>query len=455
MPTLSWPLLFAIVTGLLAVNAFFVAAEFALVCARPTQIEHLADAGHPVARRLRRLFRDARLQDKYLATAQVGVQLASVGLGMFGEQALAGRFAAMTESAGWGNSVDSHLVAGGLAVGLLTLLHVIFGEIVPRRLVLERPETAALRLVPPMGGLRIVAAPLVAVIHGLSSVVLRLAGVADDAGHFLVMSSEELEIVIDESTESGELRADAGPILQSVFDFSERSVRQVMTPRTRLEAFPVTISERELAGRLVQARHTRFPIFDGDLDHVVGIIHMKDYVRYRMRLASDTTSRARSASSRTRSFSVRQLMGPVRHVPDGMSLDAVLEVFKREKLSLAIVLDEFGGTAGLVTVEDLIEEVVGDVQDEFDEARVPVETRRPGALAVRGDVQLADLADYGVPLADDRPDVDTVGGLVLALLGRPARRGDAAQLGAVAFTVEKVRERAIELVRVEFPPGEE
>jgi CBS domain containing-hemolysin-like protein len=254
------------------------------------------------------------------------------------------------------------------------------------------------------------------------------------SGHDRILSPEELEMVIEDSTEGGLLAPREGQILKGIMDFSDRLVHEVMTPRTRMEAFPLDIGEAALSARLAASTHTRFPVYDGSIDHVVGILHLKDFIRWQL--------------DGPRPLALAGLLRPVRFAPELMRVEELMEVFRREHYHLAIVLDEYGGTAGLVSLEDLVEEVVGEVSDEFDVEAAPVERAADGALLVAGEVLVEDLAEL-VDLPDELPEAATVGGLVQTLLGRQAQAGDEMRLGKVRVVVESVDGLAVGRVRVE------
>lgn len=427
-------LLLVVVSVLVLLNGLFVAAEFAVVASRPTRLRQMADEGNRGAGAVLRVVRDARSQDIYFATAQLGITLASLGLGMYGEHELVQYIEPLLHGLGaWAEPV-SHALAAALAVGLLTFVHVVIGEMVPKGMALTHPEQTMVRLAGIMRVAHLVFLPLVWLLDGAGNVVLRLLRIPAPSSHELMLSPEELEMVIEESTERGLLAHREGQILKDIMDFSDRMVHEVMTPRTRMEAFPVTLDEATLAARLSTSGHTRFPVYDTDIDHIVGILHLKDFIRWQ--LAAE------------RPFDLPGLLRPVRQVPELMLVEELLEIFRRERRHLAIVFDEYGGTAGLVSLEDLIEEVVGEVRDEFDVEAAPVEQLSDGALSVRGDVLVDDLGEL-VDLPDGHPDAATVGGLVLTLLGRPAERGDVVHLGPVTLTVEDMDGRAVGRVRVE------
>jgi CBS domain containing-hemolysin-like protein len=428
----------ALVTAVLVlVNGVYVAAEFAVMGARPTRVHQLAEAGNAVARRIRRLLRDPGRQDAYFATAQLGITVASLLLGMYGEHSLVhllepvlGRLA-LPEGA-------VAAVAAALAVGAMTFLHVVVGEMVPKSVALRYPETVMMRLDTGMRVSALLFLPFVRLLNGVGNLLLRLMRIPPPAAHERIMSPEELELVIEESTEGGRVTPRAGQILINILDFSDRTAHEVMTPRTRIDALPLGIDEDTLTRRLAASRHTRFPVYDGDIDHVVGVLHLKDFVRWQ--LAGETP------------YDLGRLLRPVRRVPELMPLEELLETFRREQRHLAIVLDEYGGTAGLVSLEDLVEEVVGEVTDEFDDEPTPIQPQPDGSWLVTGEVLVEDLAEW-VELPDERPDVATVGGLVQTLLGRPAEAGDTVSLGRARLTVERVDGLAVARVRVSPQAG--
>ena len=427
---------------LVGANAVFVAAEFSLVGVRPTRIQQLADAGQRWAARVAEVLHDAPAQDRFFATSQLGITVASLGLGMYGEHALADQIVPWLAGVPLAR-LYAHALATAAAVVILTYLHVVLGEMVPKSLALANPEATARRVGVWVAYLGQVVAPVVKVLNRLGAVVLGLLRISPAGGKERVLSAEELAMVIDESAEGGLLQSHEGQIMASIFDFAERTVNQVMTPRTRMEAFPVDIEEEALVRALTGSRHTRFPVYRGDADHIVGILHVKEFVRWRL-------------DAKRGHLDLAALVRTARMVPEQMPLDQMLEIFKETRAHMAIVIDEYGGTAGLVTLEDLVEEVVGEVRDEFDDELPPVLVHGTDLFVVQGDVQLEDLeSDYDVAFPEDRPEVDTVGGLVVTLLGRPAEVGDRVELGEYALTVEEIRGLAVSTVRIERVGGDE
>ncbi len=427
-----------IVALLIAINGIFVAAEIALVGVRPTHLAALAERGSVAAKGLLQTLESPERQRRYFASTQMGITTASIGLGMYGEHQLAALFAPTMERLGLG-SAAAHAIAVPMAVVLLTFLHVVIGEMLPKSLALRFPGSAVQRIAPLMVFTQTLLRPVVALLSGLSGLVLRLlpgAGSPDEARFF---TARELGRTIADTAAEGLIHHRDERILLDVIDFGNREVHQVMTARTRIVALPLSEPESSLAQQLAGGRHTRFPVFDGDLDHIVGVLHIKDYLR------------DRQGRDPGEPFSLESLLREAHVVPEHLPLTQLLEQFRRSREHMALVIDEYGGTAGIVTLEDVVEELVGEVRDEFDVGEVvPIRHVGEGLYIVRGDVQLADLEAH-VRLAVDRPDVDTVGGLVVNLLGRPAEAGESVQLGDATFTAQRVDGYTVELVRVAVP----
>jgi CBS domain containing-hemolysin-like protein len=274
--------------------------------------------------------------------------------------------------------------------------------------------------------------------------MLHLFKVSPAEGHARLHSPEEIELIVSESAERGLLLDEMEEIIRNIFDFSDRQVGQVMTPRTRVQALPHDMPDDELLQVVTKSRHSRFPVYENDLDHVIGILHLKD-------LASQQLSEKGDVD-------IRKILHPASAVPENKPVEQLLAAFKRQRIHMAVVLDEFGGLAGIVTLEDLVEEIVGEVRDEFDIEKEPLIELDPGAIEVAGTFLVDDLMDY-VFLGDpaDLPDVETVGGLIHSWLGRPPVVGDkvrSATNGEVNFTVLEVDGLAVTRAKIEFPADE-
>jgi CBS domain containing-hemolysin-like protein len=424
--------------GLIAVNGIFVAAEFAMIAVRKTRMSQLVSEGNRVAASVLRILESPVRQDRYISTAQLGITAASLGLGMYAEEAFAELLLGPLENLAGLGEVAAHGVAGVVALALLTYLHVVVGEMVPKSLALQHPESTALGISRPMSITQQVFGPVVWLLNQMSAGVLHLLGIPLVGGHDRVLSPEELQMVIDDSYRGGQLDAAEKAMLSAVFMFGEHKAHQVMTHRTRVEAYPVDIAEDDLLAKLSRSRFSRFPIFEETMDNVVGILHLKDLVRQQIHPPGQ--------------FNLRALMRRAPVVPEYADVEIVLASLKRLQHHMAIVIDEYGGMAGIVTLEDLVEEVVGEVQDEFDQ-EIPL-IRQVGAreYLVRGDFALEDLEELGMSvLPEDPPEVNSVGGLIVMLLDRMAKPGDCVTYAGVEFTAETVVNRAVQTVRVRFP----
>lgn len=430
----------AIIAVLILLNGIFVAAEFAIVAAPHTRIAQLAGRGQRAAGRVLAVLREPARQNRYLATAQVGITIVSLGLGMYGEHTVADWLLAPLEGLGHLAEPLAHTIASILALALLTYLHVVVGEMVPKSLALQFSEPTVLRLAGPMAVLERLLLPIVGVLNAMGNGITRLLGIPPLDVQARLVSPQELEFIVEESSERGLIEPAEQLFIENIFDLHERTVGQVMTPRTRVVGLPVTASQEVVLRRVCQARYSRYPIYSGDLDHVIGVLHIKDLARQQV--------------NQPDRFELRRLMRPVVFVPETLPLEQALFRFQRENIQVAIVLDEFGGTAGLVALEDLLEEVVGEIQDEFDREQAPMEELGPGLLRVRGDLILDELNQH-YDLKLEHAEADTIGGLVMAELGRIARPDDVVTYQRVVFEVEAVAGLAVQTVLVRLPAGDD
>ena len=441
----SLPVVLLIILLLVLLNGLFVAAEFAIIGVRPSRIGQLKDEGHKRADSVLAVLDSNQKQDHYIATAQVGITIASLGLGMYGEPQVARFIEPLLEPLLGGAAGDGlvHGVAFVISLGFVTYLHVVIGEMVPKSLALTTSDKMALTLSRPMSLAQLALSPAVRALNAVGNGLLALFRVPPAQGQQRLHSPEELELIVSESAEGGLLNEEEEEMILNIFDFSERQVGQVMTPRRKVQAIGVAMPEGKLLSFVAQSSHSRFPVFEDDLDHVVGILHLKDLLHQRLRTDEP--------------LDVHSILRPAPIVPEYQPVEKLLAAFKRERIHMAIVVDEFGGMAGIVTLEDLIEEVVGEVRDEFDVEKEPLTRVGPGELEVAGHYLLDDLTDL-VYLADetDLPDVETIGGLVVSGLGRPPERGDVLHYdgGEVRLTVLDVDGLAVARVKLEYPVAE-
>jgi CBS domain containing-hemolysin-like protein len=422
-----------VIAVLIFLNGLFVAAEFALVMAPRAAIEQLAEQRHRAALALRKILTDARLQDRSIATAQLGITLASLGLGMYGEHVLAEWIGHGLGLLGVSSWVGAHAAASILSIALLTYLHIVLGEMIPKSLALQRPQAAALWLIRPVQWMQLIAFPLVVTLAGLGNGVLRLFGIRrQPAGQERYYTAEELQYVVRESQEGGLLRAESGRVLNDLLEFGDITAGEVMVPRTAAVGIPAGARPERFKEVIRASRHTRYPVFEGDLDHILGVVHLKDLFR--------TLLAEQSLPS--------EIVRSVPRVPEALTLDRVLEAMRSARAQMVVVMDEHGGTAGILTMEDLFEEIVGDVEEAGGtDAHPEIYRDKDGVLHAAGAVRLPEVGEHlGVEL--EHEEVDSVSGLVLLLLGRPAVEGDAVEYDGLRFEVAAVAGHGVAECRV-------
>lgn len=429
--------LLGVVTVLIALNGFFVAAEFAFISSTRPRLEQLADEGRKRARRILDLMSGSAGQDQYIATSQLGLSLASLGLGMYAEHNLVVLLAPHLDrvvSAPWAQQALGHTLATIVVLAFLTFFHLLLGEMVPKALAVAYPEPVLMVLIVPMMLFSRAMFPIVWMLSRAGHAVLRLFRLPVTHEVSFVYSPQELRRIFDESHEQGLLEGGEHELMQKVMTFGERAVRQVMVARTRAVGIPIEATVDQALAQVAQEAYTRYPVYERDMDHIAGMVHVKDLVG----------SRVKHPGTRP----VRELVRSIPMVPESMDTDEVFEKLQAGHVQMAVVLDEHGGTAGIVTMEDLLEEVFGELRDEFDaEEEEPIQSLPDGSLRVRGDVLIQAVAE-----ALDRElefeEVDTVNGLVMDLLGRPPRVGDQVEAEQIRLTVESVNDRAVGTARI-------
>ena len=415
----------AVILLLVLANGLFVAAEFAIVGAPRANIEHQASQGSGLARRVLRILETPTLQDRFIATTQIGISVASLGLGMYGEHWLAeqvGNWLAPLDTMRW---IATHTVASVVAVAILTYLHIVIGEMVPKALPLQAAQRTVLYVSPPIEVLQRALLPVVIGLNAVGNGILRVFGIRrQQVEGERYHTAEELQFIVQESQEGGLLRGESGQILRELFEFGDLTAGEVMVPRVLLVGIPVGAEPDELRAIARTQAHTRYPVYSGDLDHIVGSLHIKDLLRH---LISNRPVSARNARA-------------LPYVPGPMPLDELIATMRRSRAQMAVVMDQHGGTAGLVTMEDLFEEVVGEIEE--GRGRAPISREGDGRVRVRGTVRLTEAGEaFGRSL--DHPKATTVSGLVLLLLGRPAVVGDVVTWCDALFEVTGVAGRGV------------
>ena len=423
-----------IITGLVLLNGLFVAAEFAIVGSSRATIGHLAERGSRRARKVMEILDDPRQQDRFIATAQIGITLASLGLGMYGEHVVAEWLGRWLEPLNMPEWIAIHGVASVMSVTLLTYLHIVLGEMVPKALALQHAATTVMWVAPLMLAVQRAVHPLVVLLNAIGNRILALAGVRrQEIGAERYHTTEELQFIIEESQEGGLLRGESGNILRELFEFGDRLAGEAMVPRVLVTGIPVGTEADELRAIVRAHAYTRYPVYSGDLDNIIGTLHIKDVLRHIVSNLPVTSQDAR----------------PLPYVPGQLLLDEVLAAMRRYRSQMAVVMDQHGGTAGLLTIEDLFEEVVGEIEE--GKAHGPIVKDAQGRLRVRGTVRLEEVGEV-LGCALEHPKVTTISGLVLLLLGRPAAVGDSVTYNNVRIEVTAIVGRGVAVALV-VPPA--
>lgn len=418
----------AVIAVLVIVNGVFVAAEFALVGARRSRLQTLADEGSGAARWLLGVFDRPTGKDGYIAVAQLGITLASIGLGMYGEPSVARWLYGPFEQAGLGTAA-AHTAGFAIALTAITFVHVVFGEMIPKGLALQAPETVSVRVNAVMRVFGALFRPMVRVLNWLALGLMRLIGVRDPDRRALLYTSEELAIVTGEAAASGQLDPVQKRLIDNIFELEDRTAGQLMTSRSRLRALDLRTHADEVAHRVARSSLSRYPVFDGSLDRIVGIVHVKDFIR---------------ARTQRRDVRIATLLRDLPSVVASTTAEELLALFKRSRVHAALVVDEFGGTVGLVTMEDLIADVI-DEEDADDADRI--RRNDDGSYTLDGEVTLAELReDYGIAL--EHADVETVAGLFLARQGRVPEQGASIEVAGHELVAEEVRGVKVTRVRL-------
>ncbi|MFB3917303.1 MAG: hemolysin family protein [Terriglobales bacterium] len=428
---------------LVAANAFFVAAEFALVSVRDTRIQQLVEAGRIGARTVQRLH--AHL-DEVLNAVQLGITLASLALGWIGEPALAQLFIPVMGQIPYG-SVYAHSIAIVVAFVLITYLHVILGEVVPKTVALQRAERVALAVAAPMDVFMRLTRPFLVLMRRSADLVLQVFGMAR-LRQGSVHSPEELKLIATASRRTGLLAAFQEEMIHRALELGDLTVREIMVPRPDIFSLPADLPLEDALTRVVEEQHSRIPVYDpqGGPEHIIGLLYSKDLARWmRLRLSL----RDQAAGQRLAQMQVRQIMRDVLVVPETKPLPDLLVEFRERKRHLAVVVDEFGSTAGVVTVEDVLEQLVGEIEDEFDVTRQPLP---PGAttMVLDGSVPIRDLeTQYQLTLPRDQ-GFETLAGFVLSKLQKLPKGGESFEYDGRRFTVLELDGRRIARVKIEL-----
>jgi putative hemolysin len=411
--------------GLIVANGFFVAAEYGLVTSRRTRILELEHEGNRRARQVLKITGDP---PRFIAAMQLGVTMTSLGIGALGEQLLSKKF----------DAVMASILAVILALLIVTYLHVVIGELVPKGIALGHPERTALAVSAPVRGFFTLFGPLVWLLQGSSAAILRALGLQPPGAEHDAHSEAELRMLLSSSAEQGEIEHEEQEMLYKVFDFADKEAADVMVPRPEVTAISIALPAEEALKAVLESPYTRYPVYRESLDDIVGVLHIRDLIE---------ALHDRGIVS----VDLETLVRPAYMVPETKDLGALLTEFRRTNQHLAIVIDEYGSMEGIVTLEDLLEEIVGEIEDEFD---LPDETiERIDADTIRIDGTFP-IDDFNEQFDCDLPveDYHTMAGFVFGELGRTAEPGDEVRHDGLLFRVDAVEGQRIDRLVVTFQP---
>lgn len=435
---------FAVIITLLLFNALYVAAEFATLSSRRSRLAQLSDEGNRFARMVLPIVEDPAKLDNYIATCQIGITVSSLVLGFYAQAALSPVIAPWLAALGGLAPAAAASLSATIVLLVLTGFQVVFGELVPKNIGVQYPERLALSTAVPLRWSMLLFSPLSWLFNGSGRLVLRLFGIEPTSEHVHVHSPEEIAILVEESGAGGVLDTQERRLIENTLWMRRTTVRQLMVPRTRVLAAPVERPCDELFSLLATSPFSRLPLYDKSIDNILGVVHLKDLLCLRQQVRQEPDSPP---------FDIRQVMVPALYVPETMTAGEAFALLQLKRYQVAIVLDEYGGTAGIVTLEDLIEEIFGEVQDEFDQ-EVALFRGLPGnRVLVRWDWLVHDLNQL-LELKLPTDQADTIGGLVLTELGRIAEVGDIVEFGDISLRVERIEGKAVAAVSLPATPDQ-
>ncbi len=408
-----------LVAFLIAMNGFFVAAEFCCVKMRPSRLETLIQEGNTRAKYAKKLIDEL---DEALSVTQLGITLASLGLGWVGEPFVAKLISPLIQAAGFGETL-THTISFALGFSLITAMHIILGELTPKSMAIASAEKILLAIALPMIIFWKVMYPFVWLLNKTAGFVSHHLGLTVSEGE-IAHNPEEIRLLMKESRKQGLVDDTEVDFVDNVFDFTERNVREIMVPRPDMVCLYLNKSYEENLETILEEEMTRYPLCDEDKDHIVGFVHIKDLTKQMLQ------------GKKKPSF--KRLARKIFFVPESMDVSLLLKTMQKNRSQLAIVVDEYGGTTGMVTIEDIVEEIVGEIQDEFDEEERPdAEQRGENLYSIDAKMLLEELEDeFGISIDDE--DVDTVGGWLNDKLGGEPRVGQSAACDGNTFYVEEV-----------------
>ncbi|MDR3540186.1 MAG: hemolysin family protein [Desulfosporosinus sp.] len=403
---------------LVGINGFFVAAEFSMVKVRKTRLAELAESG---SRRAQTALEVTAKLDAYLSACQLGITLASLGLGWLGEPAVATLIEPLFAGvAGW-STIYTETIAVAIAFLFISFLHIVLGELVPKSLAIQKSESIALATARFLKDFYWLFYPVIWALNNVANLVLHIWKIKPANEADLAHSEEELRMLVDVSQKYGYLDKMEGKLLDNVFEFSDRIASEVMIPRQDMVCIFIQDTFEDILSLLKKYGHTRYLLCDGDKDHVLGLVHMMDIFRLQELEAKD----------------IIQIKRDILVVPEGMPISHLVQKMRSQRTHMAIVVDEFGGSAGLVTIEDMVEELVGEIYDEFELEQASIQKLNENEYVLNGRVLMEEVSELlGIQLEEET--VSTIGGYVFSRLGRKPSKGDEIYFDGFNFEVIEV-----------------
>ncbi len=417
---------------LVGLNGFFVAAEFAIVKVRLSQIELIARTGNPFAPMAKKIVEHL---DSYLSATQLGITLASLGLGWVGEPVVSKVIGQLLRGLGLNLHEDTlHSISLPIAFSIITVLHIVLGELAPKSLAIQRPEAVTLATSIPLRMFYIVFKPFIWILNTIANRLLRMIGVEPGLEQEL-HSAEEIRYLIEESSKGGMMEISETELISNVFDFGETTAASIMVPRGNVCAIDIALTGEQMFAKVLEEGYSRMPVYKGSIDNILGVVYTKDLVmlmNYRNLIV------------------IQDIMRPAFFVQEGDKIKMILREMQRRKAHLAIVSDEFGGTAGIITLENIMEELVGDIQDEYDEEKPDIVKKSDGEWTIESGVSIADLNDMLPFSLQDGEEYETLGGLLNKTAGYIPEEQEIIRLGDYEATILKRTKRRVEQIKLKL-----
>lgn len=419
---------------LIALTAFFVASEFAIVKVRSTRIDQLIEEGKTDAIAAKKVISNL---DEYLSTCQLGITMTALGLGWIGEATVERLLLPVFVQFNIPDSA-SHILSIAIAFSLITFMHVVVGELAPKTLAIQKAEKITLLFARPLIGFNKLMYPFVWILNGSARVLTRMFGLKAVSEHDIAHSEEELRIIVSESYKSGEINQSEFKYVNKIFEFDDRIAKEIMVPRTEIATLSKTDTIQEFLNILYEEKYTRYPVIDGDKDHVIGMVNIKELFTQMVDKSYQSTQ------------TIEQYIRPIIRVIDSIPIHDLLLKMQKERIHMAILMDEYGGTSGLVTVEDILEEIVGDIRDEFDLDEVPdIRKIKEDHYIIDAKVLISEINDLlGVTIDDE--DIDTMGGWILTE-NYDAKQGDILKHGAYHFKIKEMEDHHVRYIEIYKP----